>query len=146
VLQKPDRKLGYVRLHVDEVARNKKVKDTWALRETQKGDIEMTLQVAPGPATTCLPAHLSVFCLAPGPAATCPPVHALTCKQQNLVAGVHGPVMGRSSDVNGPLPMLRLPLHVCTSGAPLSSFARFVLGVICSDAMAVVCFLLESWC
>ena len=38
-LQKPDKKLGYVRVPVDEVARNKSMKDQWPLLDADKGDI-----------------------------------------------------------------------------------------------------------
>ena len=32
-------KIGVLRLRVDEIARNRRIKDEWALQETQKGDI-----------------------------------------------------------------------------------------------------------
>lgn len=38
-VQKPDKKLGYVRIPVEEVARNKDLKDVWPLLEAEKGDI-----------------------------------------------------------------------------------------------------------
>lgn len=37
--QKPDKKLGYVRIPVEEVARNRTMKDEWPLLEADKGDI-----------------------------------------------------------------------------------------------------------
>ena len=40
-LQKPDKKLGYVRIPVEEVARNKSMKDEWPLLEADKGDIQL---------------------------------------------------------------------------------------------------------
>jgi hypothetical protein len=41
LLQKPDKKLGYVRIPVEEVARNKSMKDEWPLLEADKGDIQL---------------------------------------------------------------------------------------------------------
>ena len=45
--QKPDVELGYVRLKVEEVARNKVMKDTWPLLSANKGDIQLTLAFQP---------------------------------------------------------------------------------------------------
>lgn len=46
-MQKPDVELGYMRLKVDEVARNKVMKDTWPLKSAVKGDIQLTLAFQP---------------------------------------------------------------------------------------------------
>lgn len=40
-------KIGVVRLRVDEIARNRRIKDEWALQETQKGDITLQLEWFP---------------------------------------------------------------------------------------------------
>ena len=40
-------KIGSLRLRVDEVARNRRIKDEWALQETQKGDITLALEWFP---------------------------------------------------------------------------------------------------
>lgn len=37
-------KIGVLRLRVDEIARNRRIKDEWALQETQKGDITLQLE------------------------------------------------------------------------------------------------------
>jgi len=39
--QKPDKKLGYVTIPVEEVARNKAMKDEWPLLDADKGDIQL---------------------------------------------------------------------------------------------------------
>ena len=41
-------KIGVLRLRVDEIARNRRIKDEWALQETQKGDITLQLEWWPG--------------------------------------------------------------------------------------------------
>ena len=40
-------KIGVLRLRVDEIARNRRIKDEWALQETQKGDITLQLEWFP---------------------------------------------------------------------------------------------------
>lgn len=40
---KPDKKLGYVRIAVDEIARNKNLKDEFPLLEAEKGDITLSM-------------------------------------------------------------------------------------------------------
>lgn len=40
-------KIGVLRLRVDEIARNRRIKDEWALQETQKGDIMLQLEWFP---------------------------------------------------------------------------------------------------
>jgi len=40
-------KIGSLRLRVDEVARNRRIKDEWALQETQKGDITLAMEWFP---------------------------------------------------------------------------------------------------
>ena len=45
--QKTDTELGYLRLNVEEVARNKVMKDVWPLQSANKGDIELTLSFQP---------------------------------------------------------------------------------------------------
>lgn len=40
-------KIGMLRLRVDEIARNRRIKDEWALQETQKGDITLQLEWFP---------------------------------------------------------------------------------------------------
>ena len=37
-------KIGVLRLRVHEIARNRRIKDEWALQETQKGDITLQLE------------------------------------------------------------------------------------------------------
>lgn len=46
-VQKPDVELGFLRLKVEEVARNKMMKDTWPLLAANKGDIQLTLAFQP---------------------------------------------------------------------------------------------------
>lgn len=41
--QKDDKKLGYVRIAIDEVARNKDLKDEWPLLDADKGDLILSL-------------------------------------------------------------------------------------------------------
>jgi hypothetical protein len=45
--QKGDTELGHLRLNVEEVARNKTMKDVWPLQSANKGDIELTLSFQP---------------------------------------------------------------------------------------------------
>ena len=40
-------KIGSLRLRVEEVARNRRIKDEWALQETQKGDITLAMEWFP---------------------------------------------------------------------------------------------------
>ena len=48
-------KIGSVRLPVAEVVRNGKIRDTWALQDTQKGDVALSLVVRrPLPLVCCL--------------------------------------------------------------------------------------------
>jgi hypothetical protein len=44
---KPDKSLGHVRIPVEEVARNKAMKDEWPLLEADKGDIQLSLAFQP---------------------------------------------------------------------------------------------------
>ena len=46
-VQKGDTELGNLRLNVEEVARNKTMKDLWPLQNANKGDIELTLSFQP---------------------------------------------------------------------------------------------------
>ena len=46
-VQKADMELGYLRLKVEEVARNKVMNDTWPLHSAVKGDIQLTLSFQP---------------------------------------------------------------------------------------------------
>lgn len=39
--------LGSLRLNVEEVVRNKTMKDTWPLKDAVKGDIQLTLSFQP---------------------------------------------------------------------------------------------------
>ena len=45
--QKHDTELGSLRLNVEEIARNKTMKDVWPLQNANKGDIELTLTFQP---------------------------------------------------------------------------------------------------
>ena len=45
--QKHDTELGSLRLNVEEIARNKTMKDVWPLQQANKGDIELTLTFQP---------------------------------------------------------------------------------------------------
>ena len=45
--QKHDTELGNLRLNVEEIARNKTMKDVWPLQNANKGDIELTLTFQP---------------------------------------------------------------------------------------------------
>ncbi len=46
-MQKHDTELGSLRLNVEEIARNKTMKDVWPLQQANKGDIELTLTFQP---------------------------------------------------------------------------------------------------
>lgn len=49
--KKTKQKIGTLRLPVAEVVRNGKIRDTWALQDTQKGDIALSLLVQNPPTT-----------------------------------------------------------------------------------------------
>lgn len=57
-VQKPDKKLGYVRVPVDEVARNKSMKDQWPLLDADKGDIVLRCPCATAALSQSCPATL----------------------------------------------------------------------------------------
>ena len=42
-----DECIGTLRLKVKDVVHNERIRDSWALQETQKGDIQMTLDWNP---------------------------------------------------------------------------------------------------
>ena len=42
-----DRPIGHFNLDLIEVVRNRRIRDTWALQDTQKGEIELVLEWTP---------------------------------------------------------------------------------------------------